>query len=159
MANISINHHIHHITQQDENYCWACAFAMLKGKRTWEQALAVADGVPTSARDRNSGALINPSAAANAAHLRARWVTQLTPGDLVSDLRRGPVAIFGVYRLGRVFRHVMVLSLMIGDTAVPNAVRVGVDDPWASGNRWIGPWSDFCGAGRTLISPEYVVSR
>ena len=53
MANISINHHIHHITQQDENYCWACAFAMLKGKRTWEQALAVADGVPTIARDRN----------------------------------------------------------------------------------------------------------
>jgi hypothetical protein len=159
MANISLNHHIHHITQQDENYCWACALAMLKGERTWEQALAVADRVPESARDRNSGALINPAAAAHAVHLRARRVTQLTPVDLVSDLRRGPVAIFGVYRLERVFRHVMVLSLMIGDTALPHAVRVGIDDPWASGNRWIGPWSAFCGAGRTLIGPEYVVSR
>ena len=159
MANISIDRHVHHITQQDENYCWACALAMVTEKTTWEEALTVADRVPESARNRNNGALINPVAAAHALHLRVRRVTRLTPDDLVPDLSWGPVALFGVYRTARVFQHVMVLSLMIGDTAVPHAVRVGINDPWASGSRWIGPWSRFCGAGRTLISPEYVVSR
>lgn len=159
MANISINHHIHHITQQDENYCWACALTMVKGGRTWQQALDLADRIPNGARSTYDGTLNHPDVAARAVHLRARRVSQLAPNDLISDLMRGPVALFGIYRLERVFAHVMVLSLMIGDTAVPNSVRVGIDDPWANGTRWIGPWSDFCGAGRTLISPTWVVSR
>ena len=160
MPVINVNHHVRHITQQDTHYCWACALAMLKGKSSWEEALDLADLVPSTARNPSNGSLVRPDEAATRLHLRARRVHQLTPADLAPDLRRGPVALFGNYRLaGRTFDHVMVLSLMHGDSALPSTVRVGVDDPWANGSRWEGNWSDFYGRDKTLRRPDWVVSR
>lgn len=160
MPAVHINHHVTHITQQDQHYCWACAFAMMKGKRSWSEALDLADRVPTTARNVADGSLLQPGAAARALYLRARATSLVSPTGIAADLQRGPVSIFGNYRLaGRTFDHVMVLSLMEGDTDSPATVRVGVDDPWANGSRWIGPWTDFYGPGKTLLRPDWVVSR
>lgn len=160
MAAVNINHHVHHIAQQDTHYCWACAFAMMKGKRRWSDALDLAELVPTSARDIDTGSLRQPDVAARALHLRARGTSLVSPTGIAADLQRGPVSIFGSYRLaGRTLDHVMVLSLMQGDTDSPNTLQVGVDDPWANGDRWIGTWSDFYGPSKTLFRPDWVVSR
>ena len=132
---------------------------MLKGRRTWEQALELADRVPQSARNPNDGSLLNPETAARALHLHPRRVTSLAPNDIVTELRRGPIAIFGQYKLTRIFRHVMVLSLIRGNTDTPGTTIIGVDDPWANGSRWIGTWANFHGSKQTLVAPEWVVSR
>ena len=157
---VHIDHHVTHITQQDEHYCWACAFAMMAGKRSWSEALKLADRVPISARNAENGSLLRPEVAARSLYLRARSASLVSPTGIAANLQRGPVSIFGSYRLAeRTFNHVMVLSLMQGDTDSPSTLQVGVDDPWASGARWIGTWTDFYGPGKILLKSDWVVSR
>ncbi|MBH9578514.1 papain-like cysteine protease family protein [Inhella proteolytica] len=159
MPTVQINHRVHHITQRDENYCWACALAMLKGRHSWSDALDLADRVPATARSPEDGSLLRPDLAAAAVGLRARPIKPLRPDLILEELRRGPIALFGWYQLTRRFKHVMVISLMQGDPAVPAQLQVGVDDPWANGSRWIGPWPAFYGSGRNLVDPHWLVSR
>jgi hypothetical protein len=66
MAIVNINKPVTHITQQDENYCWACALAMVLGRHSWDAALEIADRCPANARDQNTGRVLNVAAAARA---------------------------------------------------------------------------------------------
>ncbi|RYG96985.1 MAG: hypothetical protein EON58_10825 [Alphaproteobacteria bacterium] len=160
MPAVHIDHHVTHITQQDMHYCWACAFAMMKGKRSWSEALDLARRVPTASRNAENGSLLRPELAARSLYLHARGASLVSPTGIAASLERGPVSIFGSYRLAdRMFKHVMVLSLMQGETDSPSTLQIGVDDPWATGARWIGTWTDFCGPGKTLLRPAWVVSR
>lgn len=160
MPAVHIDHHVTHITQQDEHYSWACAFAMMKGKRSWPEALDLADRVPVSARNIENGSLLRPEIAARSLYLHARRASHVSPAGIAISLQRGPVSIFGSYRLAeRTFDHVMVLSLMQGDTDSPSSLRVGVNDPWANGPRWVGSWVEFYGPQKTLLTPGWVVSR
>jgi hypothetical protein len=71
-------------------------------------------------------------------------------------MRRSAVAVFGDYDSGG---HVMVASYLRGELENPESLAVGVDDPWANGSRWTGPWNRWYGPGRTLRRARWLVSR
>ena len=160
MPLVNFNHAVAHITQQDQNYCWACALAMILGRHSWAAALQLADRCPSSARNVSTGALLDPAAAARALHLNAARVTSFSPADLSQRMGRGAVAVFGRYNTGAgTFSHVMVVSLLRGNLDDTATLTVGVDDPLANGTRWTGAWNRWVGPGLTLRSAEWLVSR
>ena len=147
MSQVNIDRPVSHVTQQDENYCWACAFAMVLGRHSWAAALALADRCPASARNVTTGAVLDPGAAARAVGLSASRVRGMTPAVLAEHLGRSAVALFGTYRgSGRPRKHVMVASLLRGELTDPMTLTIGVDDPWANGTRWVGTWHQFVGS-------------
>src|SRR5262245_11770427 len=113
---ININRGVTHITQGDENYCWACALAMVLGRHSWGAALELADRCPISARDQNTGRLLNAAAAARAVGLNATAPQDFSPATLAERMRRSAVAIFGDYDSGG---HVMVVSALRGEVENP----------------------------------------
>lgn len=160
MAIVNITHRIHHILQHDENYCWACAFAMVLGRSTWQQALDLAERVPVRLRNSNTGAVREPAAAALSLGLSAQPAFPFGPNRIATALRRGPVAVFGCYNTGRGnFDHVMVLSGLNGDTENPASLTVAVDDPLARGMTWTGTWDRWYGPTRILRRADRIVCR
>jgi hypothetical protein len=159
MALVNLSYHVAHITQQDENYCWACALAMITGRHSWQAALQVADWCARAQRDPATGGLL-PSGipvAAQALGLSSVSCPPFSAAVLAARMRRGPVAIFGRYSTaGRPLNHVMVVSMMRGDDATPASLQIGVDDPWANGTRWTGAFTAF--SGPVLQRADVIVS-
>jgi hypothetical protein len=152
-------YHVSQICQQDMNYCWACAFAMLLGRHSWQAALDIAERVPVAARDVASGALL-PSGlptAASALGFSCSPAAGLTPRMLASRMRSGPVGVFGNYRTANTTGgHVTVVSRFIGNDADTASVQLTVHDP-REGSAWTGPWSGFLGPA--LRSADTIVGR
>ena len=160
MTQVNYHYSVTHITQQDQNYCWACALAMILGRRSWSAALEIADRCPPSARNPVTGAILDPAAAARALHLNASRVTSFSPSALSRRMGHGAVAVFGQYNTGAGnFDHVMVVSILRGELNDPASVTVGVDDPLANGTRWTGPWNSWFGPGLTLRRADWIVGR
>ena len=159
MAQQNIQHHVTHITQLDTNYCWACSLAMVLGRHSWNAALEIADRCVHAPRNAD-GALLPTGvpAAAGALGLRCTPVVSVTPAMLASSMRHSAVAVFGFYREGgEKINHAMVISMLRGDDRNPASVQLGVDDPWAAGTRWTGPFTAFYGP--TLVRADYLVGR
>jgi hypothetical protein len=158
MAQQNIQHHVTHITQMDQNYCWACALAMVLGRHSWQAALEIPD---RCVRGRAADGSLLPAgvpAAASALGLSCTAVTSFTPAILAGRMQRSAAAVFGSYRQGgRTLNHAMVVSMLRGDDANATSVQVGVDDPWANGSRWVGGFLAF--SGPTLVRADYIVSR
>jgi hypothetical protein len=159
MADINLSHPVTHITQQDQNDCWACALAMITGRHSYNAALEVADWCRRAPHNSATGALL-PSGVPIAARLLHLTSVACPPFDaavLAARLRHGAVAIFGRYTAaGRPQDHVMVVSMMQGDESNPGALQIGVDDPWAHGFRWTGNFAAF--AGPVLQRADFLVS-
>ena len=157
MAQQHLIYHVSQIVQQDMNYCWACAFAMLLGRHSWDAALQIADSVPASARDLSSGALLQVRTAASALGFRSSPAAGLTPQMLAAKMRSGAVGVFGRYRTTNTTGgHVTVVSRFVGDDADPSSVQLTVHDP-RGGSAWTGPWSGF--SGPALTSADYIVGH
>jgi ABC-type bacteriocin/lantibiotic exporter with double-glycine peptidase domain len=152
-------YHVSHIAQEDENYCWACVFAMLLGRHSFQAAaLDIAGRVPASARDESSGALLQVRTAASALGFACSPAAGLTPHALAARMRSGPVGVFGTYRTvaNATGGHVTVVSRFEGDDSDASSVQLTVHDP-RSGSAWTGPWSGFFGP--ELRSADYIVGR
>lgn len=159
MARIDISHPVTHIIQLDQNYCWACALAMILGRHSWQAALEIADRCARAPRDPN-GALLPQGVptAARALGLASAPCPPFSPAVLASRLRRGAVALFGRYNTGSgPFNHVMVVSMMRGDDTDPATLQLGVDDPWALESRWTGTFASF--SGPILLRADALVGR
>jgi hypothetical protein len=160
MASVDLSHPVTHITQQDENYCWACALAMITGRHSFRAALEVAEWCRNVPHDSATGAIL-PVGVPVAARLLNLTSVSCPPFDaaaLAGRLGHGAVAIFGRYNTaGRPLNHVMVVSMMRGDDSTPGSLQIGVDDPWAAGNRWTGTFAAF--AGPVLQRADLMVSR
>jgi hypothetical protein len=160
MTQLNLNYRVSHITQHDVNYCWACAFAMIKGRSTWADAVNLSAQIPVTARNVELGTLTNPSAAAQRVGLRHHPLLGglLTPHILADFMTRGAIAIFGRYSMaGRTVDHVTVCSMLRGNEFDVNSIRIGIDDPWANGTRWTGTWNQFYGPW--LIAGHAVVTK
>jgi hypothetical protein len=159
MNMVNFNRPVSHITQRDENYCWACAFAMLLGRQSWEAAVEIADRCPQSSRNIATGAIIDPASAARAVHLRPHSVSSFSVADLARHLNRGAVAVFGSFKTERTFDHVMVVSQLRGDLDDPATIQLGVHDPYAHPPMWTGPWTSWYGPRLICKRVDLLVSR
>jgi hypothetical protein len=82
----------------------------------------------------------------------------LTVPLLESCMRYGPVAVFGRYNQeGNQLNHAMVISGLRGDESHPDSVELEVNDPWARGTSWTGPFATFNRS--SLVHPDYIVGR
>ncbi len=134
---VDINHHIPHIFQGDNNYCWATALAMVMGRHSIDGAFHVVDlvtaaGVPPPGSHANlDGRYVRQ--VIRAVHLRQfPSPSPVTAESLASHLRSGPCALF--VKLAGVpppNLHVLVLSGIRGDGS--ESTMLTIHDPNQAG--------------------------
>lgn len=136
MGTIHISHHIHHIFQGEDGYCWAAAIAMVLGQRSIEGAFEVAR---RAGIDRENMAIRDSEIAHAFSANGLRSVTvpaALTVDGLANILRRGSIVLFLSLRPGNHAsnggnKHVIAVRGANGDGS-PNT-NILLNDPWTTG--------------------------
>lgn len=135
MSNIHISHHIHHIFQGEDGYCWASAIAMILGRNSLDGAYDVAH---RAGIDRTNMAITNSEIhhAFSANGLRNVAVpSSLTVESLANIIRSGPAVFFLGLRAGQHAsnggnKHVIAIRGMNGDGS--QNTNISVNDPWTN---------------------------
>ena len=169
MSRFRVNHPVAHIRQPSANDCWAAATAMARGRdrgrhlMVWDvKQIASQNGVNVN-QDGSLplGDLSNTRRLARALGMkcfdvRLGAVTTLSMELMKTYLKRGRLALFGLFDFPRIsLHHVVTIYRMFGD-GTPGGTTITIVDPF-DGRAHNFSWQRF--DEEIMADPHFIVSR